>query len=156
MPGWLLFGPLAGGLLMRTGVLDGETISPSHRTEEVLRLCSAGIALPVFALMSAGLPLSGAGGFFTSTITWGVLAGLLAGKFAGIFGATWLTARFTSAHLNPRLAWPDIAVIGILGGIGFTVSLLIAELSFTSDVHLTDAKGERVIIRADDLDSQNA
>ncbi|MFE7337015.1 Na+/H+ antiporter NhaA [Streptomyces griseus] len=45
----------------------------------------------------------------------------LGGKFAGILGATWLTARFTSARLNPRIAWPDIAGIGILGGIGFTV-----------------------------------
>ncbi|MEV8293202.1 Na+/H+ antiporter NhaA [Streptomyces rochei] len=168
VPGWLLFGPLAVviwalthasgvhatiagvamGLLMRTRARDGETISPSHRTEEVLRPFSAGIALPVFALTSAGVSLSGAGGFFTSTITWGVLAGLLAGKFAGIFGATWLTARFTRAHLNPRLAWPDIAGIGILGGIGFTVSLLIAELSYTSVVHLTDAKGAILLASA--------
>ncbi|MGQ4488979.1 Na+/H+ antiporter NhaA [Streptomyces sp. SAS_281] len=168
VPGWLLFGPLAViiwalthasgvhatiagvamGLLMRTRARDGETISPSHRTEEVLRPFSAGIALPVFALTSAGVSLSGAGGFFTSTITWGVLAGLPAGKFAGIFGATWLTARFTRAHLNPRLAWPDIAGIGILGGIGFTVSLLIAELSYTSEVHLTDAKGAILLASA--------
>ncbi|MFG2683076.1 Na+/H+ antiporter NhaA [Streptomyces sp. NPDC048392] len=161
VPGWLLFGPLAVvvwalmhasgvhatiagvamGLLMRTRTRGGETVSPSHRTEEVLRPFSSGIALPVFALMSAGVSLSGAGGFFTSTITWGVLAGLLAGKFVGIFGATWLTNRFTSAHLNPQLAWPDIAGIAVLGGIGFTVSLLIAELSYTSEAHLTDAKG---------------
>ncbi|MEU5757034.1 Na+/H+ antiporter NhaA [Streptomyces sp. NPDC047829] len=168
VPGWLLFGPLAVviwalthasgvhatiagvamGLLMRTRARDGERVSPSHRTEEVLRPFSAGIALPVFALTSAGVSLSGAGGFWASTITWGVLAGLLAGKFAGIFGVTWLTARFTSAHLNPRLAWPDIAGIGILGGIGFTVSLLIAELSYASNAHLTDAKGAILLASA--------
>ncbi|GHH95703.1 Na+/H+ antiporter NhaA [Streptomyces capillispiralis] len=168
VPGRLLFGPLAVviwalthasgvhatiagvamGLLMRTRARDGETVSPSHRAEEVLRPFSAGIALPVFALTSAGVSLSGAGGFWTSSITWGVLAGLLAGKFAGIFGATWLTARFTGAHLNPRLAWPDIAGTGILGGIGFTVSLLIAELSYSSDVHLTDAKGAVLLASA--------
>ncbi|WP_410582599.1 Na+/H+ antiporter NhaA [Amycolatopsis sp. lyj-108] len=168
VPGWLLFGPLAVviwalmhtsgvhatiagvamGLLMRTRPHLGQTISPSHRTETALRPFSAGIALPVFALMSAGVSLTGAGGFWTSTITWGVLAGLLAGKFIGIFGVSWLTARFTNVHLNPRLAWTDIAGIGILGGIGFTVSLLIAELSYTDDTHLTDAKGAILLASA--------
>ncbi|MFJ9924237.1 Na+/H+ antiporter NhaA [Streptomyces rubiginosohelvolus] len=161
VPGWLLFVPLAVtiwtlmhasgvhatiagvamGLLMRTRPRGTETASPSHRAEEALRPFSAGIALPVFALMSAGVSLPGAGGFFTSTITWGVLAGLLLGKVIGILGGTWLTSRFTAAHLNPRIGWADIAGISVLAGIGFTVSLLIAELSYTSDVHLTDAKG---------------
>ncbi|MEW2632412.1 Na+/H+ antiporter NhaA [Streptomyces sp. NPDC048389] len=161
VPGWSLFAPLAVviwalmhasgvhatiagvamGLLMHTRARDGETFSPSHRAEEMLRPFSAGIALPVFALMAAGVSLSGAGGFWTSTITWGVLAGLLVGKFLGIFGVSWLTSRFTSAHLNPGIAWADVAGIGVLGAIGFTVSLLIAELSYSTDAHLTDAKG---------------
>ncbi|MFE4055973.1 Na+/H+ antiporter NhaA [Streptomyces sp. NPDC059096] len=168
VPGWLLFGPLAVviwalmhasgvhatiagvamGLLMCPRPRAGETLSASHRTEEVLRPFSAGIALPVFALMAAGVSLSGAGGFWTSTITWGVLAGLLAGKVLGILGATWLTARFTSAHLNPKITWADIAGIGVLGAIGFTVSLLIAELSYTTDAHLTDAKGAILLASA--------
>nr|WP_269433598.1 Na+/H+ antiporter NhaA [Nonomuraea sp. SBT364] len=161
VPGWLLFGPpalviwalmhasgvhatiagVAMGLLMRTSARDGERSSPSHRAEEALRPISSGLALPVFALMSAGVSLSGAGGFWTSTITWGILAGLVGGKLVGIFGATWLAARFTSAHLNPQLGWADIAGVGMLGGVGFTVSLLIAELSYTDPAHLTDAKG---------------
>ncbi|MCM8556159.1 Na+/H+ antiporter NhaA [Streptomyces sp. STCH 565 A] len=168
VPGWLLFGPLAVviwvlmhasgvhatiagvamGLLMCTRPREGETLSASHRTEEVLRPFSAGIALPVFALMAAGVSLSGASGFWTSTVTWGVLAGLLAGKVLGIFGATWLTARFTTAHLNPKIAWVDIAGVGVLGAIGFTVSLLIAELSYTTEAHLTDAKGAILIASA--------
>lgn len=168
VPGWLLFGPLAVviwalmhasgvhatiagvamGLLMHTHRRDGEIVSASHRTEEVLRPFSSGIALPVFALMSTGVSLSGAGGFWTSTITWGVLAGLLVGKFLGIFGATWLTSRFTSAHLNPQLAWADVAGIGLLAGIGFTVSLLIAGLSYTTEAHLTDAKGAILLASA--------
>ncbi|WP_241195238.1 Na+/H+ antiporter NhaA [Streptomyces sp. ADI93-02] len=160
-PGWLLFAPLAVviwtlmhasgvhatiagvamGLLMHTHARPSEAVSPSHRAEGLLRPFSAGVALPVFALMAAGVSLSGAGDFWTSSITWGVLAGLLGGKFLGIFGVSWLTSRFTSAHLNPRIAWADIAGIGILGGIGFTVSLLIAELSYSTDAHLIDAKG---------------
>ncbi|WP_433291150.1 Na+/H+ antiporter NhaA [Pseudonocardia sp. CA-142604] len=161
VPGWLLFGPLASviwaliyasgvhatiagvamGLLMRTRPRDGEMVSPSHRMEAVLRSFSAGIVLPLFALMSAGISLSGAGGFWTSAVTWGVLTGLLAGKFLGIFGVSWLTNCFTNARLNPQLAWADVAGIGALGAIGFTVSLLISELSYTNDAHLTDAKG---------------
>ncbi|WP_237533955.1 MULTISPECIES: Na+/H+ antiporter NhaA [unclassified Streptomyces] len=69
--------------------------------------------------MAAGVSLTGADGFWASTITWGVLAGLLAGKPLGIVGVTWLTARFASAHLNPRIAWADIAGVGILSAIGF-------------------------------------
>jgi NhaA family Na+:H+ antiporter len=160
VPAWLLFGPLAAviwalvhasgvhatiagvamGLLMRTRARAGESSSPSHRAENVLRPFSSAIALPLFALMSAGIALSGAGGLWSSAITWGVLGGLLGGKLLGIVGATWLTARFTSAHLNPQLGWSDIAGVGVLGGIGFTVSLLIAELSYADPAHLTDAK----------------
>jgi NhaA family Na+:H+ antiporter len=132
---------VAMGLLMRTRARGAERVSPSHRAEEILRPFSAAFALPVFALMSAGISLSGATGFFTSTVTWGVLAGLLLGKSAGIFGGAWLTSRFTTAHLNPQLGWADIAGIAVLGGVGFTVSLLFAELSYAPGAHLTNAKG---------------
>ncbi|MEV0616553.1 Na+/H+ antiporter NhaA [Nonomuraea sp. NPDC050404] len=81
------------------------------------------------------------GGFWSSTVTWGVLARLVGGKLVGILGSSWFTARFTRAHLNPQLSWLDIAGVGLLGGIGFTVSLLMAELSYSSPSHLTDAKG---------------
>ncbi|RAS64792.1 sodium/proton antiporter (NhaA family) [Lentzea atacamensis] len=168
VPGWVLFGPLAlviwalvhasgvhatvagvaMGLLMRTHSRVGESMSPSHQAEQALRPFSAGIALPVFALTSAGVSLAGAGGFWTSTITWGVIAGLLLGKFSGILGVSWLTSRFTGAHLNPQLGWADIAGIGVLGAIGFTVSLLIADLSFTTESHLTDAKGAVLLASA--------
>ncbi|MCH6161116.1 Na+/H+ antiporter NhaA [Streptomyces marispadix] len=139
---------VAMGLLMRTTVREGESVSPSHRAEELLRPVSAGLALPVFALVSAGIPLHGAGGFWTSTITWGVVAGLIGGKILGILGGAWLTARFTSAHLGPRLGWADIAAVGILGGIGFTVSLLIAELSYSGAPDLTHARGAVLLASA--------
>jgi NhaA family Na+:H+ antiporter len=161
VPGWLLFGPLAVlvwalmhasgvhatiagvamGLLMRTRIRHTEAVSPSHRAEEILRPFSAAVAVPVFALMATGVSWSGAEGFWQSTVTWGVLSGMLAGKFLGVFGASWLTGRFAGAHLNPLLAWPDIAGLGVLAGSGFTVSLLFAELSYDNDAHLTQAKG---------------
>ncbi|MDT0269039.1 Na+/H+ antiporter NhaA [Streptomyces sp. DSM 44915] len=168
VPGWLLLGPLAltswalthasgvhatiagvaMGLLMRTTTRDGEPTSPSHRAERLLRPVSAGLALPAFALLSAGVSLAGADGFWTSGITWGILAGLVGGKLVGILGAVWLTARFTSAHLNPRLGWPDIAGLAALAGIGCTVSLLIAELSYADPADLTEAKGAILLASA--------
>ncbi|WP_285561160.1 Na+/H+ antiporter NhaA [Actinoplanes regularis] len=168
VPGWLLFGPLAVviwalmhasgvhatiagvamGLLMRTSVRDGEAASPSDRAEQALRPVSAAVALPIFALFSAGVSLSGAEGFWGSTVTWGVLTGLLVGKFVGIVGVTWLVARFTSAALNPHIAWADLAAVGLLGAIGFTVSLLVAELSYTDEVQLAEAKGAVLLASA--------
>jgi NhaA family Na+:H+ antiporter len=168
VPGWLLFGPLAVviwalmhacgvhatiagvamGLLMRTHIRAGEAVSPSHRTEEVVRPFSVVIALPLFAFLSAGVSLTGAGGFWTSTITWGIVIGLLAGKVIGIFGVSWLTARFTSAHLNPRLSWPDIAGLSLLGAIGFTVSLLISDLSYPGGHYLAEAKAAVLLASA--------
>jgi NhaA family Na+:H+ antiporter len=132
---------VAMGLLMRTSVRPGEAAAPSDRAEELLRPVSSAVALPLFALMSAGVALSGAGGFLSSTVTIGVLAGLVGGKALGITGASWLTARLTRAELNPELRWVDIAGVGVLGGVGFTVSLLVAELSYTDTARLTDAKG---------------
>lgn len=139
---------VAMGLLMRTTTRDREQTSPSQRVENVLRPVSAGLALPVFALMSAGVRLVGAGGVWSSTITWGILGGLVGGKIIGILGSSWLTARFTGAHLNPLLGWGDIAGIAALGGIGFTVSLLIAELSYPAPVQLTYAKAAILLASA--------
>jgi NhaA family Na+:H+ antiporter len=134
---------VAMGLLMRTSALPGEAAAavPSDRAEHLLRPVSSAVALPLFALMSAGVALSGAGGFLSSTVTIGVLAGLVGGKVLGITGASWLTARLTRAELSPELRWVDIAGVGVLGGVGFTVSLLVAELSYTDTTRLTDAKG---------------
>ena len=160
VPGWLPYGVLAVliwtamhesgvhatiagvamGLLMRTRPHGDEPVSPSHHAEHVLRPWSQLLALPAFALVSAGIALIGLDGFWTSSITLGVLAGLMLGKVVGIVGASWLTARFTSAHLNPQLSWLDVTGVGVLGGIGFTVSLLIADLAYTRPAELDGAK----------------
>ena len=59
-----------------------------------------------------------------------MVAGLVAGKVVGVFGTTWLIARFTRAQLDNGLAWPDVAGLSLLTGVGFTVSLLVGELAF--------------------------
>lgn len=132
---------VAMGLMLRSTPHPGEgPVQPQgERVEHLLRPLSAGLAVPLFALFNAGVAFS-AGALadvFTAPETLGVVLGLVVGKTAGIFGGTWVAARFTRATLNPDLSWPDVFAIATLGGIGFTVALLIGELAFDADPGLT-------------------
>lgn len=131
---------VAMGLMLRCVRREGEEQSPGEHIEHLVRPLSAGLAVPLFALFSAGVSISGGAlaDVFTRPETLGVVLGLVVGKALGIFGGTWLAARFTRAELNEDLAWPDILAVSTLAGIGFTVSLLIGELAFTGDPGLTD------------------
>jgi NhaA family Na+:H+ antiporter len=98
-----------------------------------MRPISAGIAVPVFAFFAAGVTIGGLSGLrdsLSDTVALGIVAGLVAGKPIGIVGSTYLTARFTRARLDDDLRWVDVTGLAVLGGIGFTVSLLIGELSY--------------------------
>ncbi|MFF1835061.1 Na+/H+ antiporter NhaA [Streptomyces sp. NPDC058231] len=125
----------AMGLMLRCTRREGEEHSPGEHIEHLIRPLSAGLAVPMFALFSAGVPLSGhaLAHVFTRPETLGVVLGLVVGKTVGIFGGTWLAARFTRAELNEDLAWADVFAVASLAGIGFTVSLLIGELAFEGD-----------------------
>lgn len=131
---------VAMGLMLRCHRHEGEEQSPGEHIEHQVRPLSAGFAVPMFALFSAGVSVSGSAlaDVFTQPETLGVVLGLVVGKAFGIFGGTWLTARFTRAQLNPDLAWADVFAVATLAGIGFTVSLLIGELAFDSDETLMD------------------
>jgi NhaA family Na+:H+ antiporter len=101
--------------------------------EHLIRPISAGIAVPLFAFFAAGVTiggLSGLGDSLTDPVALGIVAGLVIGKSAGIAGSTWLLATFTRADLDEDLSWVDVIGMAMLGGIGFTVSLLIGELAF--------------------------
>ncbi|MFI9345500.1 Na+/H+ antiporter NhaA [Streptomyces sp. NPDC052773] len=130
---------VAMGLMLRCTTREGERHSPGGHIEHLVRPLSAGLAVPLFALFSAGVPVSGGAlaDVFTQPETLGVVLGLVVGKTLGIFGGTWLTARFTRASLSDDLAWPDVFAVATLAGIGFTVSLLIGELAFEGDAALT-------------------
>ncbi|MEV5312896.1 Na+/H+ antiporter NhaA [Streptomyces sp. NPDC052610] len=130
---------VAMGLMLRCTTREGEEHSPGEHIEHLVRPLSAGLAVPLFALFSAGVSVSGGalGEVFTRPETLGVVLGLVVGKTLGIFGGTWLTARFTRASLSDDLAWPDVFAVATLAGIGFTVSLLIGELAFEGDATLT-------------------
>ncbi len=111
----------------------GAGIGLAEHFEHRIRPISAGIAVPVFAFLSAGVTvggLSGLGAALSDSVAIGIIVGLVAGKTIGITGATWLVSRFTRAELDPELGWLDVVGLALLGGIGFTVSLLIGELAF--------------------------
>ncbi|MFI6287371.1 Na+/H+ antiporter NhaA [Streptomyces sp. NPDC051018] len=126
---------VAMGLMLRCTRREGEEHSPGEHIEHLVRPVSAGLAVPLFALFSAGVAVSGSalGQVFTRPETLGVVLGLVLGKALGVFGGTWLAARFTRAELNEELTWPDVFAVATLAGIGFTVSLLIGELAFADD-----------------------
>jgi len=136
---------IAGVLLGLTApavARPGEGTSVAERLEHRWRPVSAGFAVPVFALFAAGVGLSGEAvrDAVSDPVAQGVALGLVLGKPLGIVAATWLVARFTRATLAPDLHWRDVGAVGLLAGIGFTVSLLIGELAFGSgsahDEHL--------------------
>ncbi|MFD6877407.1 MULTISPECIES: Na+/H+ antiporter NhaA [unclassified Streptomyces] len=139
---------VAMGLMLRCTREDGEEHSPGEHIEHLVRPLSAGLAVPLFALFSAGVSLSddSIAQVFTRPETLGVVLGLVVGKTVGIFGGTWLAARFTKAELNEDLAWPDVLAVASLAGIGFTVSLLIGELAFPGDAVLMDEVKAAVLI----------
>ncbi|MFG2226105.1 Na+/H+ antiporter NhaA [Streptomyces sp. NPDC048644] len=139
---------VAMGLMLRCTRREGEAHSPGEHIEHLVRPLSAGLAVPLFALFSAGVSVSGGAvhEVFTRPETLGVVLGLVVGKALGIFGGTWFTARFTKAELNPDLRWPDVFAVAALAGIGFTVSLLIGELAFATDLALADEIKASVLI----------
>jgi NhaA family Na+:H+ antiporter len=109
-------------------------ITLAERFEHAWRPVSAGFAVPVFAFFASGVTIGGNAG----TVTVAVVLALVLGKPLGITAATWLVQRFTQARLADGLSWWDVLGLGLLGGIGFTVSLLISELAFGSGSALDD------------------
>ena len=109
-------------------------VDVAQRFEHRLRPLSSGAAVPVFAFFAAGVRVVGGGlaDTFADEAALAVVAALVLGKFVGVLGGTWLFARFTRAELDEGLAWWDVAGLALLGGMGFTVSLLVSELAFGS------------------------
>jgi NhaA family Na+:H+ antiporter len=121
--------------VVRSEAAGGPDPGPgmAEHFEHRFRPLSAGVAVPLFAFFSAGVTvggLSGLGAALSDRVVLGIVVGLVAGKAIGITAATWLVARFTRAQLDDDLGWADVVGLSLLGGIGFTVSLLISELAF--------------------------
>ena len=118
------------GLLTRVRHDPGEETSPAEHLEHVLSPVSSALAVPYFALMSAGVVLTGGAELVSDPVFVGVVVGLVVGKPVGVFAGGWLVARFTRAELDPSIVWRDVVGVAVLAGIGFTVSLLVSDLSF--------------------------
>jgi NhaA family Na+:H+ antiporter len=121
---------VALGLLTRVRPDDDEKRSPAERLEHRLTPLSAGVAVPFFALLSAGVVIHAGAGLVSDPVVIGVVLGLVVGKPVGVLGGAWLVTRFTGAELDDDLSWRDLAGVAVLAGVGFTVALLVADLSF--------------------------
>ena len=124
---------MALGLLTRVKPDPDEHASPAEHLEHVLSPLSAGVAVPFFALLSAGVALGGGLDLVTQPLVIGVVLGLVVGKPIGVFLGAYLVTRWTHAQLGPGLSWRDIVGVSVLAGIGFTVSLLVSDLSFSGE-----------------------
>jgi len=121
---------VACGLVVPAGPRADGRPSLASRLEHRVRPWSAAVAAPVFAFFAAGVSLAGDGNPLAQPVTWGVVLGLVVGKPVGVLGTTALLTRFTRLRLPGGLQARDLLGVGLLAGVGFTVSLLVAQLAF--------------------------
>jgi NhaA family Na+:H+ antiporter len=123
---------VALGLVVPATRKGRETRTPVERAEHIWGPVSAVFAIPVFALFAAGVALDGSAvsAAFGSPQSRGIILGLMVGKPVGIILATALIAGLTRATLPRGVSWWDVVAVATIGGIGFTVSLLIGDLAF--------------------------
>jgi NhaA family Na+:H+ antiporter len=112
--------------------------SPMLRFEHALVPWTKHVIMPIFALANAGMAFGG--GTLVSPISIGVVCGLALGKPIGIAAFSWLAVRSRLAALPEGVGWRQIVGVGMLGGIGFTMSLFIANLAFGASPALETAK----------------
>ncbi len=106
--------------------------APAQILEHKMHLPSAYIVVPIFSLANAGIPIDWAtfGDIATHPISMGIASGLVIGKLIGIAGFSWVAVKLGLASLPQGLNFKHIAGVGLMGGIGFTMSIFIAELGF--------------------------
>jgi NhaA family Na+:H+ antiporter len=118
-----------------------EALSPVDRLQHALHGWVAYGIMPLFALANAGVPLGNA--VFDGAglrVFWGVSLGLVLGKPIGILFLSWLTTRLGLTALPAGIGYRQLAVVGVVAGIGFTMALFVAQLAFPSGALLETAK----------------
>lgn len=113
-------------------------VTPLQRLEHDMHMPVAFLIIPVFALINAGIPIDFASlaDTLSHPVTLGVGLGLVLGKFIGIAGACWLALRLGIGQLPSGTRFSQIAGVALLGGIGFTMAIFIAELGFAQQPEL--------------------
>lgn len=129
-------GGLATGLLMPQR--EGE--ERLHRLERFIDPFVSRLIVPLFALANAGVAIHGGASMLTDRVALGVFFGLVVGKPIGIVGATWLARRVLHGREQAARPRKEFFALSLLGGVGFTMSLFIAELAFANSPHGDAAK----------------
>ena len=108
-----------------------KMISPLQDLEDNLHFLINYIVIPLFAFANAGVCLAGMsiGGLF-SGVGLSVMLGLIIGKFVGVFSFSWVAVRMGIVKLPANTTWKAFASVCVVCGIGFTVSMFIADLSY--------------------------
>ncbi|MFO0775341.1 MAG: Na+/H+ antiporter NhaA [Nitrospiraceae bacterium] len=128
------------GAIHRLAAAAKHADTPLRQLEEGLHPWMTAVVLPLFALVNAGVTLSGGEASFGHPITLGVALGLLFGKPIGVAGAAWVSARFGIVDLPRDITLQQLLGTGFLAGIGFTMSLFIEGLAFGATPLDTPAK----------------
>jgi NhaA family Na+:H+ antiporter len=118
-----------------------EAVSPVERIQYALHGWVAFGVMPLFALANAGVSVGDASFAREPLLVFlGVTVGLVLGKPLGILGFSWLATRFGLAALPRGVTWPQVVVVGLVAGIGFTMSIFIAALAFREGTNLETSK----------------
>lgn len=129
------------GPLQELRVAHRELLPPVSRVQMAMHPWVAYVIMPIFALANAGVSLTGAGlSSSAHLVTLGTAVALVAGKPLGITGASWLAVRLGWCRLAPGVSWGGVCLVGLLAGIGFTMSIFIAMLAFSDEGLLNAAK----------------
>ena len=118
------------------------TESTAERLTRLLENWVSFLVLPLFALSNAGVTFAAGavGDLLTSRLAWGIILGLVVGKPLGIIAFSWLGVRCRLAFLPSYVTWRHVFAVGLLAGIGFTVSIFISSLAFEDSSQLSNAK----------------
>jgi Na+/H+ antiporter NhaA len=110
--------------------------------EAVLHPWTSNVVVPVFALANAGVVLTGGAlaQAAISPVTLGVMVGLVVGKPLGITLASAAAVRFGLGRLPAGVSWRHVLAVGVVAGIGFTVSIFVSELAFTDPGRIDQAR----------------
>ena len=126
-------GTLSGAILaLILPVMTGDKVSPSfHRLEKILRPLVCFVVLPCFVFINSGIDLDAISmEVLTKPISLGIIGGLVIGKPLGLFGFSWIAVKLKLGRLPNQINWSLLYAISVLGGIGFTLSLFIGDLTF--------------------------
>ena len=115
---------------------------PLQRVEHAIAVPVNFLILPLFAFANAQVRLVGAdfGAIVSDPVTQGVFLGAVLGKPLGIVAVTWALVKVGFAKLPRRVTWDQVIAVGIMGGMGFTMSILIAGLAFPNPAEVMAAK----------------